>query len=324
MQELILEILRVLLRSGRTLFARSTSIIIIVFKFVKQYRSKFEQANSFIKIFEMWEPFILNNVYVPMEFLTGNSSENRQSSIEIVRDTKHLIVLGQPGTGKSTYLKYVGLESLRGKEGNFGHRVIPVFVDVQRLKMPDNNIFNMIEKKFIDAQFLYPREFTQTALEQGNLLILIDGIDLIPEKQESNEYNRQQGINHIQDFIDRYGQNRFILSCRTQYRHIYRHRFSSFKERELANFNDRQIQDFICRWFNFPQNLDPIAGNNLWRLLQTTTNEKARNLARIPLYLAYICIQYQYLSPTDGNFLDDLDFTQAFQMWELSRSNSET
>ena len=168
---------------------------------------------------------------------------------------------------------------------------------------------NLIEAEFIIANLPYAHEFTEEALQKGKLLIIIDGIDQIP-KQENNINIQRQAITHINDFIDMYKKNRFILSCRTENMDVYNNRFSNFTEMQVADWNNYQIFSFIQNWSSIER--WPVgAAENLWILLKESMNNQAQNLVRIPLYLTFICIRYQSLQPpfaNNHNFLNDLDF----------------
>jgi predicted NACHT family NTPase len=42
------------------------------------------------------------------------------------------MVLGAPGAGKSTFLRKIGLEALKGEKGEYKHSCIPVFIDLKK------------------------------------------------------------------------------------------------------------------------------------------------------------------------------------------------
>ncbi|MBD2364882.1 NACHT domain-containing protein [Anabaena minutissima FACHB-250] len=230
--------------------------------------------------------------------------------IEAANQIQYLIINGKKGAGKSSSLKLIFKECLMGREGSYIHELIPVLINADRFISPDINLLNLIEAEFLIANFPYAHEFTEEALNKGKLLIIIDGIDQIPE-QENNINIKRQAITHIHDFIHMYRNNRFILSSCTQNRHIYNNRFSHFTEMQLADWNNYQIFSFIQNWSVI--NYWPVgAAENLWILLQESTNSQAQELFRIPLYLTLICIKYQSLHPpfaNNRNFLNDLEFS---------------
>ena len=118
------------------------------------------------------------------------------------------MLLGGPGVGKSTFLRKVGLEALKGKNGNFEHECIPVFLELKRFTEDQIDIEALITKEFEICGYPYPEHLTNAALKSGKLLILFDGLDEVPRAHVQNV------ILKIGDFVDQYSQNRFVASCR--------------------------------------------------------------------------------------------------------------
>lgn len=95
-------------------------------------------------------------------------------------------------------------------------------------------------------------------------------------------------IEKIQDFVDRYHKNRFILSCRTAARTHLR----QFTDIEIVEFNDQQIQSFIEHWFNSELDRKNETAKNCWELLQKQEYKSAKELAHTPLLLTFLCLVY--------------------------------
>ena len=155
------------------------------------------------------------------------------------------MLLGGPGVGKSTFLRKVGLEALKGKKGKFEHKCIPVFLELKSFKEDQINIEALIAREFEICDYPYPKQMTEEALKFGKLLILFDGLDEVPASNVDNV------INKIGNFVDQYSQNRFIASCR---RAAYTGGFRRFTEVEMADFDDTQIKAYIEKWFKSTPN----------------------------------------------------------------------
>lgn len=112
------------------------------------------------------------------------------------------MVLGQPGAGKSTFLRKTGLEALKGKKGGFKHNCIPVFIELKSFTSSQIEIEKIIVEEFKICGFPSSEQFIAKALEQGKLLILLDGLDEVPT------VNTNEVISKIQNFVDRYDKNR--------------------------------------------------------------------------------------------------------------------
>jgi hypothetical protein len=219
----------------------------------------------------------------------------KQDGIAVTNREPYLMVLGGPGVGKSTFLRKVGLEALKQKQGAYRHPCIPVFVALQKFKTSDIRLEQLIVQEFADCGFPEPAAFTEAMLNKGRLLILLDGLDEVPLEQEAAV------ISQIKDFVDRHSQNqnqnqnqnRFIASCRVA---AYKGGFPRFKDVAMAAFEEAQIQQFIRNWFPVDPSLDRAAeqtADQCWNLLQSRDYAAAKELAQTPLLLTLLCAVYR-------------------------------
>ena len=182
------------------------------------------------------------------------------------------------------------LKHSKGKNSNFQHECVPVFLELKNFKEDQINIEALITNEFETCGFPHPKELTQTALKSGDLLILFDGLDEVPRSNVNNV------IGKIGDFVDRYSQNRFIASCRVA---AYKGGFKRFTEVEMADFEDSQIQDYIKNWFAStpdPQRhqLDESmeTADRCWKMLNAREHSATKELAQNPLLLTLLCMVY--------------------------------
>ena len=282
-----------------------------------RYDEKYRERHGQVKVFcaGMREPIPLDKVYVEVQFLDqhtasrysspedveqafrtrrerrfDSTSDERQDGTQVANDKQYLMLLGAPGVGKSTFLRKVGLEALKGKDGNFKHKHIPVFLELKRFTEEQIDIEALIVDEFKICGFPYPKELTQTALKSGDLLILFDGLDEVPTANVDNV------IDKIGDFVDRYSRNRFVASCRIA---AYKGEFKRFTDVEMADFDDSQIQDYITKWFDsMPHpNLYRLdeqmkTAKQCWTMLNASEHSATKELTRNPLLLTLLCMVY--------------------------------
>ncbi|MCE2701610.1 MAG: NACHT domain-containing protein [Anabaena sp. 49633_E8] len=279
-----------------------------IFNASKQYEQNYEERHGILKVLGMREPVKLESVYTAVQFLNdvaigdflsiqdlekvyrqGNARKfnsqdsQKQLGIEVANKKQYLMVLGGPGAGKSTFLRKMGLEALKVKKVGFKHSCIPVFIELKRFTSSEINIEKFIIEEFRICNFPDPEKFTAKALEQGKLLILLDGLDEVPSQ------NLNETISQIQNFVDTYHQNRFIASCRTA---AYRGNFRRFSDVAMADFDDEQIQQFINNWFHGEDDQQAKTGEKCWELLEKPENQAAKELAHTPLLLTFLCLVY--------------------------------
>ena len=282
-----------------------------------RYDKNYKERHGQLKVFcvGMREPTPLDDVYVDVQFLdhrTGlkygspedieqafrergkirslSSPDERQDGTQVANNKQYLMLLGGPGVGKSTFLRKVGFEALKGKRGHFQHKCIPVFLELKRFTEDQINIEALITKEFEICGYPYPDQVTKAALESGKLLILFDGLDEVPTVNVDNV------IRKIGDFVDQYSQNRFIASCRVA---AYTGGFIRFTEVEMADFDDSQIEAYINNWFESASDWNRLqldkemkTAEQCWNALNTRGHHATKELARNPLLLTLLCMVY--------------------------------
>ncbi|MFB2878719.1 NACHT domain-containing protein [Floridanema aerugineum] len=204
---------------GRTLDEKTKQLI---FNASQQYAQNYKERHGILKVLGMREFVDLESIYTSVLFLDDSAIRSfasietleeayreaksrrfenkecpKQEGIKVANDKQYLMVLGGPGAGKSTFLRKMGLEALKGKKGKFKHSCIPVFIELKLFNSGDINIEQVISEEFRICGFPDPDKFTAKALEQGKLLILLDGLDEVPTN------NLNQAITEIQNFVDR-------------------------------------------------------------------------------------------------------------------------
>ena len=279
-----------------------------IFKFSNKYAQNYAERHGILKVLGMREPVNLESVYTAVQFLNDDAIRSftsieqleevyrekksrkfdsqdcqKQAGIEVANEKQYLMVLGGPGAGKSTFLRKMGMEALKGEKGGFKHNCIPVFIELKRFASSDIDIEKFIIEEFRICGFPVPDQFTAKALERGKLLILLDGLDEVPSQ------NLNETISQIQNFVDTYHQNRFIASCRIA---AYRNNFRRFSDVTMADFDDSQIQQFINNWFHGEDDQQAKTGEKCWELLQKPENKAAKELAHTPLLLTFLCLVY--------------------------------
>ena len=282
-----------------------------------EYNKNYRERHGQVKVFcvGMRKPIPLDDIYVRVQFLDQHTAsrykspeeveqafrarrwrhfdstlDERQDGTQAANEEQYLMLLGGPGVGKSTFLRKVGLEALKGEGGSFAHECIPVFLELKRFTEEQIDIEVLITQEFETCGYPYPDHLANAALKSGKLLILFDGLDEVPTANVDNV------IRKMGDFVDRYSQNRFIASCRIA---AYTGGFTRFTEVEMADFGDLQIQMYIKNWFastpdQHRHQLDEEMKTDAqcWKTLNNPEHRATKELARNPLLLTLLCMVY--------------------------------
>jgi formylglycine-generating enzyme required for sulfatase activity len=204
-----------------------------------------------------------------------------------VRRFPRMVVMGEPGAGKTTYLSHLALLCAR-RERLDTHT--PIFARLRDLVEVDQ-LEDALPQVFAELNFPNADRFIERRLKANRCLILLDGLDEVetPEQHQHLIKLVQEFSNHAVRDEARNGTpgNVVIVSSRT---HSYQHsaQLSGFTKTEVMDFDDPTIERFVNKWFD-PQHLRPLAP----RLLDTLAkNRRFRELARNPLLLLLIVDHY--------------------------------
>ena len=276
---------------------------------VKEYAENYIRRYGKIKLLGMPQNVDLEDIYTRVKFLDKLTAQQRFGSLtnlennyresgkrrfqreeskpvkgsQVANDYQYLYILGNPGAGKSTFLRRVGLEALKGKKGIYKHECLPVMIELKKFNKGQVDLIAAITEELSYFNFPGKKIFTTEFLDKGKLLLLFDGLDEVAATQVDDV---QEAITNL---VTRYGNkgNRFILSCRTAANGILSS-MVNFTTEEIADFDDEQIEKFIKNWFK----LDPEDAKHCWEKLSQPEHQASKELAQTPLLLTFLCLVY--------------------------------
>jgi hypothetical protein len=205
-------------------------------------------------------------------------SGRRQDGLELVQEwsSKRLFILGKPGAGKTTFLKYIALQATQGKLDK-----VPIFVSLKEWADSGLDLMPFLVKQFEICDFPDALPFVKRVLDKGDAVVLFDGLDEVKQEEE----RRSKAIADIRDFSNQYSDTQCLITCRiaaTDYT------FEHFNYVELADFNREQIFAFARKWFKD----DTQKYEMFEKEISKPENRRLYELASVPVLLTLLCLSF--------------------------------
>lgn len=206
----------------------------------------------------------------------------RLSAVEQLQKHQHLVLLGDPGSGKSTFVNFVALclagealgdpranlkllnEPLPGEKENHQRRpwkpknLLPVRIvlrDLAARGLPPpgepagaDHLCRFLEMELAAHRLGAFVPHLEKELRSRGGVLLLDGLDEVPE----GEKRREQIRGMVESFVGSFGRCRVLLTSRTYAYQNQAWRVPGFAEAVLAPFTAAQIRRFISLWLSRP------------------------------------------------------------------------
>jgi formylglycine-generating enzyme required for sulfatase activity len=245
----------------------------------------------------------------------GRENFRRASALEAVVQNRRTVLLGDPGSGKSTFVNHLSLcLALHGLEpaNHWCDRLadwpkketnllpVPVILrDFARTLPPKPaeadaaTLWDFIARRLQRQKLEAVAKPLEKALDAGQAIVLLDGLDEI-----ATPAHRKFVREAVAQFAGRFSKSRFVVTCRTlsyQQREWQLPEFPSFT---LAPFDEKKIDQFIAAWFGDLKRLGVVksdAAEPLARGLQTAIRRPDLwRLAPNPLLLTVMALVHTH------------------------------
>ena len=301
--------------------------------------SLYERCGT-MRVLDMTRPVDLGDIYTSVHVLKQVSSHQRRRLAEILEDAnahnfdrlgfsqiaqprkpvmeavaehKKLIVLGKPGAGKTTFLKHLAIECVKG---NFEPERLPLFVNLKQFAEHPNklSLLDFLSHRHLESRLTALSEADIEAhllqlkqiLNAGRSLILLDGLDEVSQETQDRVLTEIRLLS--EDFHD----NHFLMTCRVA---AWEYTFEQFTEVEIADFDTAQIKAFAQQWFE----RKAIEATSFLKSLARWP--QLAELATTPLLLTLLCLAFESSGALPGSRseLYQEGVATLLRKWDASR-----
>lgn len=266
---------------------------------ISQHLKIVENWSSQITFRDLRDPKEISNTYIDLNLIltprrlkmSELCSESKSFKDIFQIEESHIVILGQPGAGKTTTMKQISQELLHFEDSVFSKYNFPIIIRLRELSNY-RNIDNPLIKKLFNELVLsidfdgkdnktlidHTIEMsTSIFLDSLGVILILDGFD------EIQDHSLKRGvIEDIRKLALSLTNSKIILTSRTA---DYNIKIDNTNEYELDSLSDDQIKLFVFRWLKNQESAD--------RLISLLQKSPFYDTTIRPLTLAHLCAIYE-------------------------------
>lgn len=197
-----------------------------------------------------------------------------------------IAVLGDPGAGKTTMLRYLALKMAQEAEPKLPY--LPVYVELGRFVESGMNDLLDFAAADWDRRYGFPKAYPylEQQLDEGKAALLLDGLDEVLVGATPDEAQKAYKLvaDEINRLDTRFSKAPIAVTCRQA---GWRGSLKGFETLEVLDLGWEQIQQLVNNWFKS----NPAKAKGLKQAL--ALNLRMQTLAANPLLLSLIAIVYE-------------------------------
>jgi hypothetical protein len=247
--------------------------------------------------------FQIGDLYTPLTTTATAVGEQPRGRIRLEEalTAKRLVITGDPGSGKTTFLRRIAQECCSPSgDLKLPDSAFPVFIRIGEL---EEHITSCIERKQLGApaisedpewilHFLECRkwdldgDYFDAKLHEEQTMVLLDGLDEAPDRRI-----RERMARLFENATQRYPECRFVVTTRPR---AYQDRatLAGFDHVKIDDLNDEAVERFLGHWSKALHPTDPAAAAVHQKDLLSAVRARPaiRRMARNPVMLTALAV----------------------------------
>ncbi len=267
------------------------------------------------------------NIFVPQNIEENINNPQPISILDLIngdeQDYKYTVILGRPGSGKSSLTQYKVLEWATTQAISLPLKELPLLIElrnyIDNLAIAKNFLEYLHQGRGVNGGTLNQHELDKW-LKNRPSIVMFDGLDEILD-----DATREDIVIDIINFATSYPKVRVLVTSRVIGYEKQRHKFQSadFREFMLQDLDIKQIKGFVTQWYKLAFEDCPNEGNKKRDRLQASIDNSSafQELAGNPLLLTMMAILNRNEElPRDRATLYERASEVLLQRWDVSKN----
>ncbi|WP_116109397.1 NACHT domain-containing protein [Lewinella sp. IMCC34191] len=251
---------------------------------------------------------LLDDIYEPLTLI--NKAELKFTieddfDYSFFLKNKKIIIVDNAGMGKSTVMKKIFTSIIKGKFG------VPILIELRRINN-DNPILKEISNQLNSIFNEINSSFIESLIEQGNFVLLFDGLDEVPLS------DKEFVINEIDRFVYKAPKNVFIMASRDE---PTINSFGSFLKLSISPLTREKAYSLLKKY-----DISQKIANKLIEKLESPEVREISEFLENPLLtsLLFTAFDYKNTIPFKKHLFYRQVYDALFEMHDLSKGDAFT